>query len=222
MDSPIDRKADGVGPGSAVGREAREGATGYEVIMERALRAGRPSRGNGFSHRSEGGRGRARQRGRTGGAGGRRGVRGDHGACAQGRIPVRGNGPSNRRVPCASGERPVIMGCAAGPRTPGTARCDRGVRRRVRGDHGACAQGRMPVTQQRILESAGGRVPAGSGPVIIGCAVGPRCPVWGLVVHVELRGPALIGRTACEDAIHATDQRPSAMSRVFGLLRSAR
>ena len=89
---PGDHGASGrVGTPGAGG--AHEGVSGScRVIMGRALRAARPSRGNGFSHRSEGGRGRARQRGRPGGAGGRHGVRGDHGACAQGRIPVRGNG----------------------------------------------------------------------------------------------------------------------------------
>ena len=80
---------------------AHEGVSGScRVIMERALRAARPSRGNGFSHRSEGGRGRARQRGRPGGAGGRHGVRGDHGACAHGRMPV-----TQQRIPRIDGRR---------------------------------------------------------------------------------------------------------------------
>ena len=100
---------------------AHEGVSGsFQVIMGRALRAARPSRCNGFSRRSEGGRGRARQRGRPGGAGGRHGVRGDHGACAQGRIPVtRQRIPSNRRAPCARENGRVIMGCAVRPERPG-------------------------------------------------------------------------------------------------------
>ena len=105
-DSPVDRRADGVGPGSAVGRGAREGATGYEVIMGRALRAGYPLRGNGSLEST----GAVRQGERPGDHGvcGRSGaprtdrcdrgvmrrVRGDHGACAQGGMPV-----TRQRIP---------------------------------------------------------------------------------------------------------------------------
>ena len=107
-------------PPTAV-RQAKSG----QVIMGRAVGSGRPVRsgarrglrivpgdhgacaqgrtpvtGNGFSRRSEGRRGRARQRGRPGGAGGHHGVRGDHGACAQGRMRV-----TRQRIPRIDGRR---------------------------------------------------------------------------------------------------------------------
>ena len=68
--------------------------------------------------------------------------------------PLHGNEFVNRPIghpPAGSGL--VIMGCAAGPGCPVRPGGKRGRCRWVLGDHGACAQGRMPVTWQWILQS---------------------------------------------------------------------
>ena len=167
---PGDHGACGRGgtPG-AVG--AHEGVSGScRVIMGRALRAACPSRGNGFSHRSEGGLGRARPRGRSGGEGGCHGVRGDHGACAQGRMPV-----TRQRIPRIDGRRaPAEHGrCSWGVRLVRDAP-DHQMRpgrsyRRYEVIMGRALRAGCPLRGNGSLESTGG---VRRRRTVMGCAVG--------------------------------------------------
>ena len=86
--------------------------------------------------------------------------------------PFHDNGFSNRPIGHApAGSGLVIMGRAAGPGCPVRPGGERERCRWVLGDHGACAQGRMPVTWQRILQSTDWARAAGSCRV---CTAGAR------------------------------------------------
>ena len=112
------------------------------------------------------------------------GVLGDHGACAQGRMPVTWQRIlQSTEQARASGE---LRGVHDGARSASSPRCAAapGLRpkgacwwRSGPGDHGACARAGSPVTRQRIRQSTDRPRASGSGQVIMGRAAGPGCPV---------------------------------------------